>query len=135
MNSEKRVCAAPTRRQIIARLTFGVGAVAIVGDGGASHALSLSDAASPVPGLAPIPNAVGIAASARNLDAAKHLLDWLTSDAAADTLRLSPWRAATNGLQALLSAAPALDVDWCRQEYTATRRRWAESGFGPQFKG
>jgi uncharacterized protein YndB with AHSA1/START domain len=31
MNSEKRVCAAPTRRQIIARLTFGVGAVAIVG--------------------------------------------------------------------------------------------------------
>jgi hypothetical protein len=111
------------------------GAVAIVGDGGASHALSLSDTASPVPGLAPIPNAVGIAASARNLEAAKHLLDWLTSDAAADTLRLSPWRAATNGLQALLSAAPTLDVEWCRQEYTATRRRWAESGFGPQFKG
>jgi ABC-type Fe3+ transport system substrate-binding protein len=111
------------------------GALAIVDDGGASHALSLAETALPVPGLAPIPNAVGLATSSRNLAAAKHLIDWLTSDAAGDTLKLSPWRAATNGLQALLSAAPPLDVSWCRQQYTATRFRWAQSGFGPLLKG
>jgi ABC-type Fe3+ transport system substrate-binding protein len=111
------------------------GAVGLVGDGGASHALSLfSDASSPVPGLAPIPNAVGLAASARDVDAARRLLDWLTSDSAADSLRLSPWRAATNGLQSLLAAAPPLDIDWCRQHYTAARQRWAQGGFGPSLR-
>jgi ABC-type Fe3+ transport system substrate-binding protein len=111
------------------------GALAIVGDGGASHALSLSETALPVPGLAPLPHAVGLAASSPNLAAAKRLVDWLTSDAAGDRLELSPWRAASNGLEALFSAAPPLDIAWCRDNYTATRRRWAESGFGPLLKG
>jgi len=108
------------------------GALGIVRDGGASHALSLSETAAPLPQLAAMPNAVGLAASARNVDGAQHLLDWLTSDAAGESLKLSPWRAATNGLQALLAATPPLDIDWCRQQYTATRRRWAQSGFGPR---
>jgi ABC-type Fe3+ transport system substrate-binding protein len=111
-------------------------AVGLVADGSASHALSLFGASSSaVAGLAPIPNVVSLAASARSVDAAKHLVDWLTSDAAADALNFSPWRAATNGLQALLEAAPALDVEWCRKQYTATRQRWARSGFGPQLRG
>jgi ABC-type Fe3+ transport system substrate-binding protein len=109
------------------------GALAMVGDAGASHALSLSsaDVGSPVVGLAPIPNAVGVAASARNVDAARRLVDWLVGESAAGGLRLSPWQAASNGLAALASAAPVLDVDWCRQQYTAARRRWAQSGMGP----
>jgi ABC-type Fe3+ transport system substrate-binding protein len=111
------------------------GAVASVGENGALHALTLSlETASFIPGLAPIPNAIGLAASARNVDAAKHLLDWLTSDAAGDTLKFSPWRAAANGLQTLLSAAPALDIDWCRQQYTVTRQRWSQSAFAPAVK-
>src|SRR5439155_6514300 len=105
------------------------GAVEMLGTGRASHALSVSQTAAPVPGLAPIPNALGLAASARNLDAAKNLIDWLTSDAAADMLPLSPWRATTNGLQTLLSAAPPLDVEWCRQQYRPARYRWSQSGF------
>jgi ABC-type Fe3+ transport system substrate-binding protein len=111
------------------------GALAIVGDGGASHALSLSSTSQAVPGLAPIPHAVSVAASSPNPAGAKRLVDWLTSDAASDTLEFSPWRAASNGLEALLSAAPPLGVDWSRENYTAARRRWAESGFGPLVKG
>lgn len=111
------------------------GALAIVADRGASHALSLSSTAQAVPGLAPIPHAVGVAASSPNPAGAKRLVDWLTSDAAGDTLEFSPWRASSNGLQALLSGAPPLDFDWCRQTYAVTRRRWAASGFGPQLKG
>jgi ABC-type Fe3+ transport system substrate-binding protein len=110
------------------------GAVAIAGEPGGLRALTLSESASPVPGLAPIPNAIGLAASARNLDAARHLLDWLTSDTAGDILKLSPWRASTNGLQPLLSAAPALDIEWCRQQYTPTRQRWSQSAFAPALK-
>jgi len=111
------------------------GAVASADENGALHALTLSlETASFIPGLAPIPNAISLAASARNLDAARHLLDWLTSDAAGDILKVSPWRAAANGLQALQSAAPALDIDWCRQNYTPTRQRWSQSGFAPAVK-
>jgi ABC-type Fe3+ transport system substrate-binding protein len=109
------------------------GAVARVGDG-VSHALSLAEMGAPLAGLAPLPHAVSLAASSRNVDGAKRLLDWLTSEAAGKSVRLSPWRAGTNGLQALLSAAPALDVEWSRQQYTAARRRWAQSGFGPSAK-
>jgi ABC-type Fe3+ transport system substrate-binding protein len=111
------------------------GAVAIVGEGGASHALSLFETSSVVPGLAPLPNAVSLAANARNVDAARHVLDWLTSEATGTALKFSPWRAATNGLQPLIAAAPALDVDWCRQQYATTRRRWSQSAFAPAVKG
>jgi hypothetical protein len=98
----------------------------------ATHALSLSDErAVAVVGLAPIPNAVGVAASARNVEAARRLVDWLTGETAAATFRLSPWQAASNGLHALITAVPPLDVDWCRQQYTATRRRWAQAGIAP----
>jgi ABC-type thiamine transport system substrate-binding protein len=109
-------------------------AVGLVGEGGASHALSLGANGLPVPGVAPLPHAVGLAANARQPEAARRLLDWLTSEAPADVLRLSPWRAATNGLQALLAAAPPLDLDWCRQQYTAARQRWAQSAFAPAVK-
>jgi hypothetical protein len=51
-------------------------------------------------------------------------------------LPLSPWSAAGSGgpLPGLVSAAPALDIDWARQQYTAVRSRWAQSGFGPIVK-
>lgn len=107
------------------------GALALVQAGAASHALTLSPGATPLVGLAPLPHAIGLAASSRNLEAARGLLEWLSSEAAADTLALSPWRAASNGLAALWQAAPALDVEWGRQQYTATRERWAHSGFSP----
>jgi len=48
---------------------------------------------------------------------------------------MSPWHASSNGLASLLQAAPALDVEWARQQYTAIRRRWAQSGFGPSLGG
>jgi ABC-type Fe3+ transport system substrate-binding protein len=112
------------------------GALSMVNDGRASHALTLATTtAAQLSGLAPIPNAIGLAAASRNVDAARRLLDWLTSDAAAPYLNLSPWQAATNGLSALLQSAPALDVEWARQQYTATRRRWSQSGFGPNLDG
>jgi hypothetical protein len=110
------------------------GALAMLQDARApaTHALSLSDErAVAVVGLAPIPNAVGVAASARNVEAARRLVDWLTGETAAATFRLSPWQAASNGLHALITAVPPLDVDWCRQQYTATRRRWAQAGIAP----
>jgi ABC-type Fe3+ transport system substrate-binding protein len=110
------------------------GAVALVGEGGVTHALTLAESGSPLAGLAPLPHAIGLAASSRNADAARRLLDGLTGEEVGVLLRLSPWQAATNGLQGLLSAAPPLDVEWCRQQYIATRRRWAQSGFGPVVK-
>jgi ABC-type Fe3+ transport system substrate-binding protein len=111
-------------------------AVALVGESGVSHALTLAETGSALVGLAPLPHAIGLAASSRNADAARALLDWLTSTEAGAMLRLSPWQAASNGdLQTLLSAAPALDVEWGRQQYTAARSRWAQSGFGPVVKG
>jgi hypothetical protein len=111
------------------------GAIDLVGDTGVSHALTLSEAGSALVGLAPLPHAIGLAATSRNADAARRLLDWLTGKEAGSMLRLSPWQPASNGLQPLLSAAPVLDVDWCRQQYTAARARWAQSGFGPVLKG
>jgi hypothetical protein len=108
------------------------GALALVGSGDASHALSLGETASPVPGLAPLPNAIGLATSSRNVDAAKHLIDWLTGESTGRTLRFSPWQASSNGLDALLGAAKPLDVEWARQQYAPARRRWAQSGFGPR---
>jgi len=107
------------------------GALALVQAGAASHALTLSPNATPLAGLAPLPHAVGLAASSRNLDSAQGMLDWLTSEDAASAFGLSPWRAATNGLAALWQTAPALDVEWGRQQYTAARQRWAQSGFSP----
>jgi ABC-type Fe3+ transport system substrate-binding protein len=109
--------------------------VALVEAGSASHALTLSGSAPSMSGLAPLPHAIGLAASSRNADAARRLLEWLTSEAAGATLRLSPWQAATNGLAALLTAAPPLDIDWAREQYTAARKRWAQSGFGPTIQG
>jgi ABC-type Fe3+ transport system substrate-binding protein len=111
-----------------------VGAVAQVQSGRATHALTLGPLGAPLPGLAPIPHAIGIAASSRNVDAARRMLDWLASEAAATWLSLSPWQAASNGLSALQQAAPPLDVDWGRQQYIATRQRWAQTGFGPTLE-
>jgi ABC-type Fe3+ transport system substrate-binding protein len=105
-------------------------AVGMVTAGEASHALSLSETAAPLGGLPVIPNAVGLAAGSRNVDAARRLLDWLTGEAAAAAVRLSPWQATT---QSLLTAAPPLDLEWGRQQYTPVRRRWAQSGFGTRI--
>src|SRR5205814_1848974 len=106
-------------------------AAALVQVGSASHALTLSAVAPPLGGLAPIPHAIGLATSSRNIDPARRLLDWMLSEAAAASLSLSPWQAATNSLGGLLLASPPLDVDWARQQYSATRGRWAQSGFAP----
>ena len=107
------------------------GAVALVGEGGATHALSVVETAAPLGGLAPIPNAIGLASSSRNVDAARRMLDWLTGEAAAAALARSPWQATSNGLAQQLAAAPPLDVAWCQQQYAAARQRWAASGFAP----
>jgi ABC-type Fe3+ transport system substrate-binding protein len=110
-------------------------AVASVGEGGISHALTLAEAGAPLVGLPPLPHAIGLAAGSRNADAARRLLDWVTGAEAGALVRLSPWQAANKGsLQALLAAAPPLDVEWGRQHYAATRNRWAQSGFGPIVK-
>src|SRR2546428_108396 len=88
------------------------GAAALVGDSGVTHALTLADSAAPLPGLAPLPPAIGLAAHSRHVDDARRLLDWIVSDAPGAMLRMSPWQADANGLQALVAAAPVLDVDW-----------------------
>jgi ABC-type Fe3+ transport system substrate-binding protein len=107
------------------------GALSLVDAGAASHAVVLSGGSSPLSGLAPMPHAVSLAAASRNVDAARRLLDWLMSASAATALAMSPWQASGNGLATLQQAAPRLDVEWARQQWTATRRRWAQSGFGP----
>ena len=110
------------------------GALALVQSGAASHALTLSPSATPVSGLAPLPHAAALAASSRNIDAARSVLEWLTSSEAATAAGaavVSPWQAATNGLAGLWQAAPPLDVEWVRQQYAAARERWAGSGFAP----
>jgi len=108
--------------------------VATVKDRGATVGLTLAEGSAPVVGLAALPNAVGLSASARNLDAARQLADWLTGEAAADQLTWLPWQADRNGLQAIFGGAPVIDVEWARQQYSATRQRWARSGFGPTIK-
>lgn len=110
------------------------GAMASIGDHGITHALGLAETALPLPGLAPLPHAIGLAANSRNVEGGRALLDWMAGEAAASVVRLSPWQAASNGLQALLAAAPPLDVDWARQQYTAARRRWAASAFAPSVE-
>ena len=109
-------------------------APAALEDGSATHVLTLSGGSAPLSGLAPIPHAIGLANSSRNVDAARALVDWLTSQDAAGSLGLSPWQAGANGLDGLLKAAPPLDVEWARQQYSATRQRWAQSGFGPRLR-
>lgn len=102
------------------------GALALVQTGAATHALTLSDTGVALPDLAPIAHAVGLTANARNLDAARRLVDWLTSESASSALPGSPWRLASNAM--------VLDVDWARQQYASARRRWAQSGFGPTLQ-
>jgi ABC-type Fe3+ transport system substrate-binding protein len=102
-----------------------------------SHVLGLGalDGGAAVPGLAPLPNAVGLLTSARNAEAARSLLTWLVSPDAADTISaaggLSWWQSASNGLASLLQAAPPLDVNWTAQQYRPTRERWLQQGFSP----
>jgi ABC-type Fe3+ transport system substrate-binding protein len=103
----------------------------VVADARASLGLTLVDSNTPLVGLPLMPQALGLAASSANADAARRLLDWMTGSEAASVLRLSPWQAQRNGLQTLLSAAPMLDVDWASRHYTAVRQRWASSGFAP----
>ena len=111
--------------------TAGALAGAASGPGATAGGVALAANGSAVAGLAPIPNAASLAANARNRDAARRLLDWLTGEAAAAHLPLSPWQAATNGLQAARTAAPPFDVEWATQQYNAVRRRWAASAYGP----
>jgi ABC-type Fe3+ transport system substrate-binding protein len=105
------------------------GALAAVQSGRATHALTLSATGTPLQGLAPVPHALGIAASSKNVDAARQMVDWLASDAAADHLAGSAWH--RDQIAPLMQAAPPLDVDWARQQYAAARYRWSQSGFGP----
>ena len=109
------------------------GAAALVGGGGASHALSLVDTAAPLAGWrrCRTRSAWRPARATAMRRGAAGLADRRGGWRGA---ALSPWQAASNGLQALLSAAPALDVEWARQQYTATRQRWAQSGFAPTLQ-
>jgi ABC-type Fe3+ transport system substrate-binding protein len=101
-------------------------------EGEATHALTLQAGSAAVDGLAPLPHVVSLAANAREVDAARRLVDWLVSkDASPLSGSLSAWQTSANGLQRLLDAAPALDVDWATRQYATARRRWAQSGFGP----
>jgi hypothetical protein len=86
-------------------------------------------------GLAPVPHALSISSTARDVDAARRVLDWLASEDAAPLLRLSAWQAATNGLAAVLASAPPLDVDVAARQYTAVRTRWAAGAAGPTLLG
>jgi ABC-type thiamine transport system substrate-binding protein len=103
----------------------------------ASHALALGalDGGGPLPGLAPMPHAVGLLSGARNADSARKLLAWLVSPDAADAVTsaggLSYWQSGANGLSNLLQAAPPLDVDWTYDQYRPTRARWLQQGFSP----
>jgi len=109
------------------------GTAAMLEDSRASHALRLGQSVRPLLGLPPLPNAVSLTAASRNVDGARRLLDWLTSEAGSTFVAFSAWQPAGTSVSALLQAAPALDVEWARQQYTATRRRWAQSGFGPSL--
>jgi hypothetical protein len=110
-------------------------AQAALSDRRVTHALTLHDAGEPLLGLAPVPHAMSISASARELDGARRVLDWLASAESASLMRFSAWQAASNGLQAVLSSAPPLDVEFATRQYTAVRQRWAASGFGLTLKG
>jgi ABC-type Fe3+ transport system substrate-binding protein len=107
------------------------GAAAMAQSGQASHALTLRSDGAPLAGLAPLPHAIGLAAASRNVDGARQVLHWLTSEDAGASLALSAWQGSRNGLLALQQAAPALDVEWGRQQYAAVRQRWASLGLGP----
>jgi ABC-type Fe3+ transport system substrate-binding protein len=110
--------------------------------GRASHALVPGPAAAsgapgtPLMGLAPVPNAVGLVRGAPHEAQARALLAWLVGgDAAASVAGaggLSPWAADTNGLATLRAAAPPLDVDWTFGQYRAVRQRWLALGLSPQ---
>lgn len=106
------------------------GAARETGQRGVSHALLVSETANPLAGLAPIPHAVSITASTRNLDGARALMDWLLGESAAALVRVSPWTLGGGALAALVNTAPILDVEWARQNYSATRARWTQSGLG-----
>ena len=103
------------------------GASALVNSGKASHALTLAAGAQPLNGVAPIPHAISLAAASRNVAAARRLLDWVTSEAAAGLVSLSAWQLPRN------TTAAMIDVDWARQQYSETRRRWAQSGLAPDL--
>jgi ABC-type Fe3+ transport system substrate-binding protein len=92
--------------------------------GQATHAVILDATGAPLAGLGHVAHAIGLAASSRNVDGARTMLDWLTSEAAADKVPGSVWRLDT-------SSAPTLDLEWCREQYVSARQRWAASGFGP----
>jgi ABC-type Fe3+ transport system substrate-binding protein len=110
-------------------------ALALAQAGRASHAITLSEQGEPLTGLAPLPHAIALAAGAPNADAGRRLIDWLTAPSAPTSAgRLSAWHAASDGLHALLEVAPRLDVEWATQQYTPSRRRWAQSGFGPALE-
>jgi ABC-type thiamine transport system substrate-binding protein len=108
-------------------------AVAAVTDGRASHArVAAAAGGTPLPGLAPLPNAVGLVKGAPHEAAARQLLDWLLGEPAGAALAggptLSPWQADRNGLAALAAAAPALDLAWTFGQYRAVRKEWLARG-------
>jgi ABC-type Fe3+ transport system substrate-binding protein len=92
----------------------------------ADAALTLQDTGSPLSGWAPLAHAIGLAASSRNPDGARQLLDWVTGPDAAGLMRYSPWQSSISALQ-----TPVVDAEWGRQHYASVRQRWAASGFGP----
>jgi ABC-type Fe3+ transport system substrate-binding protein len=104
-------------------------AFAALGDGLASHALvpgdvpSLPTSATPVRGLAPLPNATAVVANAPHGAGARTLLDWMLGpDAAASFSGYSTWHAADDGLTA------GFDLDWTFSQYRGVRQEWLARG-------
>ncbi len=88
------------------------GALALARSGAATHALTLLADSASVEELPPVPHALALPTNSRNVDDATRLLEWLTSRSPAQ-------------------AKSSLDIEWCTQNYVATRQRWANSAFSP----
>ncbi|MBV9358103.1 MAG: substrate-binding domain-containing protein [Chloroflexi bacterium] len=104
-------------------------ALAALGDGLVSHALvpgdvpSLPASATPLRGLAPLPNAIALVANAPHAAPARALLDWLLGpDAPASFSGYSTWHAAQDGLTA------GFDLDWTFSQYRSVRQDWLSHG-------
>ncbi len=104
--------------------------------GGMGHfLLRAGPGGTPLVGLAPLPNAVGLVKNAPRQAQARALLDWLAGPEAARVVgagtTLSQWGADANGLAGLARGAPPLDLDWTFAQYRATRQTWLARGLSP----
>src|SRR5437762_1865279 len=77
--------------------------------GNGQRAVDAAGGGAPVGAWASLPHAIGLAASSRNPDAARQLLDWLNGPDAAGLMRNSPWQMSASDPQ-----VPVVDAEWGR---------------------